>query len=117
METFLQKIFPFVGSDRGGRAAACSLIQTCNLHRIEPFAYLADILRRLPSYPINRVTKLLRFRWQPGTYPPVAVPAYRQDLILAITGIRGRLRFERRKRLRQVAQCGVTVGHAERLAT
>lgn len=58
----------FVGSDRGGRAAAIafSLIQTCKLHRVEPFAYLTDLLRRLPAYPINRVDELLPFRWQPA---------------------------------------------------
>src|ERR1035437_7237021 len=62
-----RKNFLFVGSDRGGRAAAVaySLIQTCKLHHIEPFAYLSDVLRRLPSYPINRVAELLPFRWQP----------------------------------------------------
>jgi transposase len=61
-----RKNFLFVGSDRGGRAAAVaySLIQTCKLHRIEPFAYLSDVLRRLPGYPINRVAELLPFRWK-----------------------------------------------------
>ena len=64
-----RKNWLFAGSDRGGRAAATafSLIATCKLHRVEPFAYLADILRRLPSHPINRVAELLPFRWQPGT--------------------------------------------------
>ena len=63
-----RKNFLFVGSDRGGRAAAVaySLIQTCKLHHIEPFAYLSDVLRRLPSYPINRVAELLPFRWKPA---------------------------------------------------
>ena len=63
-----RKNFLFVGSDRGGHAAAVaySLIQTCKLHNIEPFAYLSDVLRRLPSYPINRVTELLPFRWNPA---------------------------------------------------
>ncbi len=62
-----RKNFLFVGSDRGGHAAAVaySLIQTCKLHNIEPFAYLSDVLRRLPSYPINRVAELLPFRWKP----------------------------------------------------
>ena len=62
-----RKNFLFVGSDRGGHAAAVaySLIQTCKLHNVEPFAYLSDVLRRLPSYPINRVAELLPFRWTP----------------------------------------------------
>jgi transposase len=63
-----RKNWLFAGSDRGGRAAAIafSLIQTCKLHRVEPFAYLADVLRRLPNHPINRVAELLPFRWQPA---------------------------------------------------
>ncbi|MEW5864391.1 MAG: transposase [Pseudomonadota bacterium] len=63
-----RKNWLFAGSDRGGRAAAIafSLIQTCKLHAVEPFAYLADVLRRLPSHPINRVAELLPFRWQPA---------------------------------------------------
>ena len=54
---------------RGGRAAAVaySLIQTCKLHGVEPYAYLADVLRRLPSHAINRVAELLPFRWKPAT--------------------------------------------------
>ena len=64
-----RKNFLFVGSDRGGRAAAVaySLIQTCKLHGVEPYAYLADVLRRLPSHAINRVAELLPFRWKPAT--------------------------------------------------
>lgn len=63
-----RKNWLFAGSDRGGRAAAIafSLIQSCKLHGVEPFAYLADVLRRLPDHPINRVAELLPFRWQPA---------------------------------------------------
>jgi len=63
-----RKNWLFVGSDRGGRAAATalSLIQTCKLHDINPFDYLADVLRRLPAHPINRVDELLPFRWKPA---------------------------------------------------
>ena len=64
-----RKNWLFVGSDRGGRAAAIalSLIQTCKLHDVDPFAYLADVLRRLPVHPINRVDELLPFRWKPAS--------------------------------------------------
>ena len=64
-----RKNWLFVGSDRGGRAAAIalSLIQTCKLHDINPFDYLADVLRRLPAHPINRVDELLPFRWKPAS--------------------------------------------------
>ena len=61
-----RKNWLFAGSERGGRAAAIaySLIQTCVFHDIEPFAYLADILRRLPSHQNNRVSELLPFNWK-----------------------------------------------------
>jgi len=61
-----RKNWLFAGSERGGRAAAIaySLIQTCVFHDIEPFAYLADILKRLPSHQINRVSELLPFNWK-----------------------------------------------------
>lgn len=64
-----RKNFLFVGSDRGGRAAAIaySLIQTCKLHAIDPYAYLTDILRHLPAHPINRLEELLPFRWKPAS--------------------------------------------------
>jgi transposase len=63
-----RKNWLFVASQRGGRAAAIafSLIQTCKLHAVEPYAYLADVLRRLPSHPCNRVTELLPFNWKPA---------------------------------------------------
>ena len=41
----------FLGSDRGGRAAAAhfSLIASCVRNNVEPFAYLRDLLSRLPA--------------------------------------------------------------------
>lgn len=45
---------------------AYSLIETCKLHGVEPYAYLADVLRRLPSHAINRIAELLPFRWKPA---------------------------------------------------
>jgi transposase len=41
----------FLGSDRGGRAAAVhfSLIASCLRNGVEPFAYLRDLLTRLPT--------------------------------------------------------------------
>jgi transposase len=58
----------FVAAERGGHVAATlySLIGTCKLNDIEPYAYLKDVLRRLPQHPINRVAELLPFNWQPA---------------------------------------------------
>jgi transposase len=55
----------FLGSDRGGRTAAVlySFTGTCRHHDIDPFAYLADILRRLPSHPSQRLDELLPDVW------------------------------------------------------
>src|SRR5262249_14333572 len=46
----------FLGSDRGGRTAAVlySLTGTCKYHDIDPFAYLQDILTRLPTHPADQ---------------------------------------------------------------
>lgn len=59
----------FAESDRSGHAAAVafSRIATCKPHRLEPCAYRADSLPRLPSHPINRAAEPLPFHWQPST--------------------------------------------------
>jgi transposase len=51
----------FLGSDRGGRTAAVlyTLTGTCKYHEIDPFAYLQDVLRRLPSHPADQLDELL----------------------------------------------------------
>lgn len=56
----------FAGSLRAGRRAAAimTLIQTAKLNGHDPYAYLKDILERLPSHRANRVTELLPHRWR-----------------------------------------------------
>jgi hypothetical protein len=55
----------FLGSDRGDRAAAVlhSFAGTCKHHDIDPFAYLQDVLRRLPSHPVDQLDELLPDVW------------------------------------------------------
>jgi hypothetical protein len=55
----------FLGSDRGGRTAAVlySLTGTCKHHDIDPFAFLRDVLNRLPSQPPDRLGELLPDVW------------------------------------------------------
>jgi transposase len=55
----------FLGRDRDGRTAAVlySLIGTCRHHDIDPFAYLTDILRRLPPHPAKPLDELLPEVW------------------------------------------------------
>jgi transposase len=56
----------FTGSDSGGKRAAIvySLVATCKLHDIDLFVYLRDVLKRLPSNPINQIQDLLPHNWK-----------------------------------------------------
>ncbi len=47
-----RKNWLFAGSDEGGRRAAIiySIVATCKENGVEPWAYLADVLARLPTY-------------------------------------------------------------------
>ena len=57
----------FAGSDGGGVrwAVLCSLIETCKLNGVEPYAYLHDVLTRMvEGYPINRLDALLPRAWK-----------------------------------------------------
>ena len=64
-----RRAYLFTASERGGHVAATlySLVGTCKLNRIEPYAYLKDVLQRLPSHPVNRLAELLPFNWKPVT--------------------------------------------------
>ena len=43
-----------------------SLVATCKLNRIEPFAYLTDVLGRIRSHRVDRLAELLPFNWSPA---------------------------------------------------
>jgi transposase len=64
-----RKAYLFTAAARGGHVAATlySLLGTCRLNAIEPYAYLKDVLQRLPAQPINRLAELLPFNWRPAT--------------------------------------------------
>lgn len=55
----------FAGSLRGGQRAAAvmSLIQSAKLNGHDPYAYLKDVLERLPTHPNSRIEELLPHRW------------------------------------------------------
>jgi transposase len=59
----------FAGSLRAGKRAAAvmSLIQSAKMNQVEPWAYLKDILTRLPTHPANAIGELLPHRWKPAT--------------------------------------------------
>jgi len=51
----------FAGSDEGGRRAAAlyTLIATAKLNDVDPQAWLADVLARMPDYPAKRIADFL----------------------------------------------------------
>ena len=56
----------FAGSDEGGHRAAAmyTLIETAKLGSIDPRAWLADVLARLPGHPAKHIDELLPWNWQ-----------------------------------------------------
>jgi len=63
-----RKNYLFAGSDGGGRSASVlySVVGTCRRLGLDPFAYLRDVLTRLPSIPVGRLDKFLPNRWAVG---------------------------------------------------
>lgn len=61
-----RKNWLFLGSDRGGRAAAVhyTLIQSAKRHGIDPFAYLRDVLLRITTEPNTDLRQLLPDNWK-----------------------------------------------------
>jgi transposase len=56
----------FAGSDEGGRRAAAiyTLVETCKLNGVDPQAWLAHVLARLPDHPARRIAELLPWNWK-----------------------------------------------------
>lgn len=56
----------FAGSDAGGQRAAAvyTLVETCKLNDIDPQAWLADLLARLPDHPAKQIDDLLPWKWR-----------------------------------------------------
>ena len=59
----------FAGSLRAGKRAAAvmSLVHSARINGHDPYAYLEDILERLPTHPASRIDDLLPHRWTPTT--------------------------------------------------
>lgn len=58
----------FAGSLRAGQRAAAvmSLIQSAKLNGHDPYAYLKDVLSRLPTHKASQIAELLPHRWLPA---------------------------------------------------
>jgi transposase len=54
------------GSDDGGRrtAAVYTLIETAKFNNIDPRAWLADVLARVPDHPARRIGDFLPWNWK-----------------------------------------------------
>lgn len=58
----------FAGSLRSGKRAAAimSLIQSARMNGHDPYAYLKDVLMRLPTQKASKIEQLLPHPWMPG---------------------------------------------------
>ena len=58
----------FFGSDRGGRTAVVlrSFVASCELAKVDPFAWFHDVLSRIADHPIRKLDELLPHRWAPA---------------------------------------------------
>ncbi len=79
-----RKNWLFVGSPQGGEMAAVmmSFTSTCNRLDVEPWAYLHDVLTRLPTTPSGGLDALLPDRWQAeqrAKSAPSPTPAEKND--------------------------------------
>lgn len=56
-----RKNYLFAGSHEAAKRSAMlySLIGTCKMHGVEPFAWLKNVLEIIPTHPINKVKELL----------------------------------------------------------
>lgn len=63
-----RKNWLFAGSLRAGQRAAAimSLLHTARLNGHEPYAYLKDVLERLPTQPSSALADLLPYHWNPA---------------------------------------------------
>jgi hypothetical protein len=65
------------GSDAGGNRAAAiyTLIETCKMNDVDPQAWLADVLARLPDHPASRVAELPPWTWKAAQQSKTAAAA------------------------------------------
>ncbi len=56
----------FAGSDAGGQRAAIiySLVASCKLCKVDPFAYLRDVIERVSTHPAKQIAALAPRGWR-----------------------------------------------------
>ncbi len=79
----------FVGSEDGGwvNTVFVSLLASCAMHRIEPWAYLRDLFCLLPRWPITKVLDLAPVNWaatlqQEAVHATLAANIFRRATLL-----------------------------------
>jgi transposase len=70
-----RKNWLFAGSDAGGSTGATlmSLVASCKRQGLDPFAYLRDVLTRMPATPINDLDQFLPDRSKSKHRPPTPI--------------------------------------------
>jgi hypothetical protein len=43
-----------------------SLVHSARINGRDPYAYLRDVLERLPTHPASRIAELMPHRWRPA---------------------------------------------------
>lgn len=72
-----RKNWLFAGSEAGAERAAViySLVATCKLSGVDPFAYFRDVLRRITTHPASEIDALLPTDWKPLHQTTAPVPS------------------------------------------
>lgn len=86
-----RKNWLFVGSDDGARANSVftSLLASCRMLGVEPWAYLRDLLSLLPDWPAHKVLQLAPAYWPDTVERPEVIAKLDADPYRALTLARG----------------------------
>jgi transposase len=63
------------GASKPERPQLHAYVETCKLNDVDPQAWLADVLARLPDHPANKVADLLPWNWKANLEIEAAVAA------------------------------------------
>jgi len=82
-----RKNWIFVGSEDGARVNTIfvSLLASCAMHRIEPWAYLRDLFCLLPGWPITRVLELAPVNWSATLQQPTVQATLAANIFRTVT--------------------------------
>lgn len=66
-----RKNYLFAGSHRAAQNAAMlySFLGTCKINNVNPYEWMTDVLKRIPSHPVNKLEELLLHKWKLTTSP------------------------------------------------